>query len=296
MTSSNSTRTAVLTALAMAAFAANSVLARVALLTSTIDAASFSTIRLTAGAATLLLIASVRGSGPRQDEETSGLGGSWKSAIMLFLYAAPFSFAYLGLSTGTGALILFGFVQMTMIVGALLSGERPTPLQWLGLLLALGGLVYLMLPGIAAPPIFSAALMALAGFSWGVYSLWGRGGANPLAQTTGNFTRAVPLVILLSLITLPDLHIEIEGALLAVASGALGSGVGYVVWYAALGGLTATTAAIVQLSVPILAAAGGVAFLSEAVTFRLALSALMIPGGIAVAVLERSSSTDEGGG
>ena len=215
---------------------------------------------------------------------------------MLFLYAAPFSFAYLGLSTGTGALILFGFVQMTMIVGALLSGERPTPLQWLGLLLALAGLVYLMLPGIAGPPIFSAALMALAGFSWGVYSLWGRGGANPLAQTTGNFTRAVPLVILLSLITLPDLHIEIEGALLAVASGALASGVGYIVWYAALGGLTATNAAIVQLSVPILAAAGGVAFLPEAVTFRLALSALMILGGIAFAVLERSSSIDEGGG
>ena len=153
-----------------------------------------------------------------------------------------------------------------------------------------------MLPGIAAPPLFSAALMTLAGFSWGVYSLWGRGGANPLAQTTGNLTRAVPLVILLSLITLPDLHIESEGVLLAVASGALASGVGYVVWYAALGGLTPTNAAVVQLSVPILAAAGGVAFLSEAVTFRLALSAPMILGGIAVAVLGRVSAVDEGGG
>ena len=192
MTGSNSTRTVVLTAVAMVAFAANSVFARVALLRSTIDAASFSTIRLIAGAATLLLIAAVTGSGRRQDEEASGLGGSWKSAIMLFLYAAPFSFAYLGLSTGTGALILFGFVQMTMIMGALLAGERPTRFQWLGLLLALGGLVYLMLPGIAAPPLFSAALMALAGFSWGVYSLLGARRSESPRSDDGEFHSVGP--------------------------------------------------------------------------------------------------------
>ena len=289
---SNSTRTASLTALAMVAFAANSVLARVALLRGTIDAASFSTIRLASGAATLLLIAGAISKGRSQPGEAFRLGGSWRSAILLFLYAAPFSFAYLRLSTGTGALLLFGLVQVTMIVGALFSGERPARTQWFGLGLAIVGLVCLLLPGVATPPLSSAALMALAGFSWGVYSLRGKGGVDPLAQTTGNFTRSVPLVVLLSFFMLSDLHIRFEGALLAVASGALASGVGYVVWYAALGGLTATNTAVVQLSVPVLAAVGGVVFLSETVTLRLALSATLILGGIALAVLGRTSAVD----
>ena len=286
MTGDDRVRIVFLTALAMVAFAANSVFARVALLRGTIDAASFSTIRLVAGAVTLLVITAATSRGGREGD--SGPGGSWRSAAMLFLYAAPFSFAYVGLSTGTGALILFGLVQVTMMAGALLSGERPTLIQWSGLTLAVLGLTYLMLPGVEAPPILSAALMALAGFSWGVYSLWGRGTENPLAQTTGSFTRSIPLVVGLSIIMLSDLHVEAEGAVLATASGALASGVGYVVWFAALQGLTATSAAVVQLSVPVLAAVGGVVFLSEAVTSRLAASAAMILGGIALALLGRA--------
>ncbi len=278
-------RTLFLTVAAMVAFAANSVLARIALLGGTIDAASFSTIRLAAGAGTLLVITAGASKGASLRQEDSSFGGSWGSAAMLFLYAASFSFAYLKLSTGTGALILFGLVQVTMMAGALLSGERPTRIQWSGLILAVVGLFYLMLPGVEAPPLWSAALMTLAGISWGVYSLWGRGARSPLAQTKGNFTRSVPLVILLSLLMLPDLHIEAEGVLLALGSGALASGLGYVVWYGALQGLTATNAAVVQLSVPVLAAGGGVVFLSEVITSRLALSAVMTLGGIALAVL-----------
>jgi drug/metabolite transporter (DMT)-like permease len=206
---------------------------------------------------------------------------------MLFLYAVPFSFAYIGLSTGTGALILFGCVQLTMMIGGFRSGERPHPVQWFGIAAALAGLVYLVLPGLAAPPLRSASLMALAGFAWGVYSLRGRGAVNPLAQTTSNFVRSVPLVLAVSLIALPLFHLESKGVLLALASGALASGLGYVVWYAALRGLTATRAAVVQLSVPVLAALGGVIFLAEAVSVRLMLSTVMVLGGIGLALVGR---------
>ena len=206
---------------------------------------------------------------------------------MLFLYAVPFSFAYTRLTTGTGALILFGCVQVTMMSAALWTGERPHSLQWLGLGLALVGLVYLMSPGLAAPPVASAALMALAGFSWGVYSLRGRGAASPLAQTTRNFVGAVPMVLGVSLVALPYFHVERDGALLAVASGTLASGFGYVMWYLALRGLTATRAAVVQLAVPILAAAGGVIFLKEIISGRLVISAVLVLGGIALALFGR---------
>ncbi len=274
-------RTITFTALALVAFAANSVLCRIALSQATIDAATFSTIRLTAGAATLLLITVLtRGGAP-------GVETSWISAAMLFLYAVPFSFAYIRLTTGAGALILFGCVQLTMMSAALWSGERPHPLQWLGLGLALGGLVYLVLPGLAAPSLLGASLMALAGFSWGVYSLRGRGAADPLAQTTNNFVRTVPLVVVVSLFTMPQFHVQRKGVLLAVASGALASGLGYVVWYQALRGLTATRAAVVQLLVPILAAVGGVIFLAEAISLRLAVAAVIVLGGIALALIGR---------
>jgi drug/metabolite transporter (DMT)-like permease len=274
-------RTITFTALALVAFAANSVLCRIALSQATIDAATFSTIRLTAGAATLLLITVLtRGGAPRVET-------SWISAAMLFLYAVPFSFAYIRLTTGAGALILFGCVQLTMMSAALWSGERPHPLQWLGLSLALGGLVYLVLPGLAAPSLLGASLMALAGFSWGVYSLRGRGAADPLAQTTNNFVRTVPLVLVVSLFTMPQFHVQREGVLLAVASGALASGLGYVVWYQALRGLTATRAAVVQLLVPILAAVGGVIFLAEAISLRLAVATVIVLGGITLALIGR---------
>lgn len=274
-------RTMSYTALALVAFSANSVLCRIALRDATIDAATFSTIRFTAGAAMLLLVA---GWTPRAPAETAG---SWTSAAVLFLYAMPFSFAYIGLSAGTGALILFGCVQVTMMVAALRSGERPHPLQWFGIGMALAGLVYLVFPGLTAPPLSSAILMALAGLFWGIYSLRGRGAVNPLAQTTSNFVRSIPLVLAASLLTVSQFHLEPKGVLLAVASGALTSGLGYVVWYAALRGLTTTRAAAVQLSVPILAALGGIIFLAEALSMRLLLSAVMVLGGVALALVGR---------
>ena len=271
------------TLLALLAFAANSILCRIALLDGGIDAASFSTIRLVAGAVTLVLITAIF------DRQTVLAKGSWISAAMLFLYAVPFSFAYTLLSVGTGALILFGCVQTTMLAAALRSGERPHVLQWIGLSLAFGGLVYLVLPGLEAPSFVGAALMALAGFAWGVYSLRGRSAANPLADTTSNFVRAVPLALLVSFAWGPWLSIERRGILLAVASGAIASGLGYVVWYRALRGLTAVRASIVQLFVPILAGLGGVILLAEQISARLLLSSVLVLGGIALALYAREA-------
>jgi len=274
-------RPIVYTTLALLAFAGNSILCRMALGRAAIDAATFSTIRFGAGAAMLVLVMAFMRAGAL---DTSG---SWTSAVILFLYAVPFSFAYVSLNTGTGALILFGAVQVTMMLAALWSGERPHPLQWLGLGLALGGLIYLVLPGLAAPSAIGSALMALAGVSWGVYSMRGRGIANPLAQTTSNFVRAVPLVIAVSLLARAQAHVTWRGALLALASGALTTGLGYVLWYSALKRVTATRAAVVQLTVPVLAAAGGVIFLGETISSRLVVSAMIVLGGISLALVGR---------
>jgi drug/metabolite transporter (DMT)-like permease len=274
--------TAVYTSLAMVAFASNSLLNRLALGQESIDAISYTTIRLMAGALVLWLISFVQ-----RNNTGSKLGGNWISSAMLFVYAIAFSFAYLSLSAGTGALILFGSVQITMIFVALRSGERPRRLEWLGILLALGGLVYLVLPGLRAPSPLGSALMMMAGIAWGVYSLRGRGSGSPLADTAGNFLRAVPLIIFLRLVPVSDVHLSQSGSLLAVLSGAIASGVGYVIWYAALAGLTATRAAIIQLSVPVLAAWGGVVFLAEDVSLRLILAATLILGGIALAIAGR---------
>jgi len=272
-------RTYVLTGLALVAFAANSVLCRLALGGAAIDAASFSIIRLVSGAIMLLLIMAAI-----KKNRTSHPRGNWISAAMLFGYAVTFSFAYVSLSTGTGALILFGAVQATMILAALWSGERPHMLEWMGLLLALFGLVYLVFPGLMAPSPAGSALMAIAGISWGFYSLRGRAAAYPLSETTDNFVRSIPFAFVVSLLMFRNIHVSAEGVLLALVSGALTSGVGYVIWYAALRGLTATRAATVQLAVPILAALGGVTFLSEDISLRLVLSAVMILGGVALAV------------
>lgn len=282
---SNGPRTIICTILALVAFAANSVLCRLALRDAAIDAATFSTIRLTAGAATLLLISAVM----RKDAVRTA--GSWMSAGMLFLYAVPFSFAYTRLTTGTGALILFGCVQLTMMTVALWSGERPHPLQWLGLTMALGGLIYLVLPGLEAPSLTGAVLMALAGLAWGVYSLRGRTAVNPLADTTSNFVRSVPFALAISLVALGGIHVQRQGVALAVASGALASGLGYVVWYEALAGLTATRAAAVQLLVPIIAALGGVIFLAEHISWRLGVAAIVVLGGIALALIGREKQS-----
>jgi drug/metabolite transporter (DMT)-like permease len=211
---------------------------------------------------------------------------------MLFLYVAGFSFAYLSLHTGVGALILFGMVQATMLFSAIISGERPSRMEWLGLLLAIAGLVYLMLPGFAAPPLLGSIFMAIAGVAWGFYSLRGRGVNSPLAATMGNFVRAVPLAIIVFIVAIAfkTTHITVAGVLPAILSGALASGVGYAVWYAALHNLTAARAATVQLAVPILAAAAGVLFLAETITFRVVIASVLILGGIATVILSRQNT------
>jgi drug/metabolite transporter (DMT)-like permease len=273
--------TAALTALAMLAFAANSLLCRMALQQARIDPASFGAIRLAAGAAVLMLVMGAQ-AGLRARQ-----GGDWPAAVMLFLYVACFSFAYLRLAAGSGALILFGAVQLTMFAAGLRGGERFSARGWLGLALAVGGLVLLLLPGVAAPSLAGAALMVVAGVAWGVYSLRGRGVTDPLAATAGNFVRATPLGIVLWLAWAARAHADGGGIVLALASGAITSGLGYVIWYAALPRLAALQAASVQLSVPLIAALGGVLLLDEAFTARLALAAAAILGGIALVLAAR---------
>lgn len=275
-------RTLALTGVAMLAFAANSLLTRLALQQSSIDAASFGSVRLAAGALMLAAIVRLR-PGP-----AVAARADWLAATMLWAYVVCFSFAYLSLAAGTGALILFGAVQMTMFSVGLWRGERFTPLAWVGFALAVGGLVYLVSPGLAAPAPLGAALMASAGIAWGVYSLRGRLAGEPVAATAGNFIRATPLALLVSLVFAGQAQASLPGIALAVASGALTSGLGYVVWYAALPHLPALRAATVQLSVPPLAALGGVLWLAEAATLRLALASLAILGGVALVLASRS--------
>jgi drug/metabolite transporter (DMT)-like permease len=261
-----------LTALAMGAFAGNSLLCRQALQHTAIDPASFTAVRLISGAAVLWAL--VRWRGQRS-------AGDWASATALFVYAAAFSFAYLSLSAGTGALLLFGAVQATMLGWGLWRGQRLGRGQVAGLVLAMGGLTALLLPGASAPPVTGALLMLAAGAAWGVYSLRGRGAGEPTAVKAGNFIRAGALALVLGLAGLPWARIDPMGLVWALCSGALTSGLGYAVWYAALKGLHPASSASVQLSVPVLTALGGVALLSEPVTLRLALCSLAILGGIA---------------
>ncbi|MEP6900210.1 MAG: DMT family transporter [Actinomycetota bacterium] len=267
------------TGFALVCFALNSILCRLALGAEAIDAAGFTLIRLVSGAATLFVIFSFFGS---KDAEMKQ--GNWFSAFLLFAYAICFSFAYLGLTAGTGSLILFGSVQLTMIIAALVKGERPRIFEWFGLILAFGGLIYLVFPGLAAPPPVHSVLMALAGIAWGFYTLRGRESTNPLGDTSGNFLRSVPLVILAALPFLARVHLSPKGILLAVLSGAAASGIGYSVWYAALKFHTATRAAVLQLTVPAIAALGGVIFLSETVSMRLWLASGLILGGIGLVI------------
>jgi drug/metabolite transporter (DMT)-like permease len=268
-------RILLLTCLAMLAFAGNSLLCRLALRETDIDAASFTAIRLLAGALTLWLLLKLR-------QARQPVAGNWPGALALFTYAAAFSFAYLQLDTGIGALLLFGAVQLSMLLWGLLRGERLGLVASLGTALATAGLLALLLPGASAPPLPAALLMLLAGIAWGAYSLLGRGQGDPLAVTAGNFLRAAPLAVLLALVLLPKLDWDGPGLFYAVLSGALTSGVGYAIWYSALPGLRASQAATVQLSVPILAALGGSLLLNEALSLRLTLSAVAVLGGIAL--------------
>ncbi len=269
----------------MFAFAGNSLLCRMALKHSDIDATSFTTIRLISGALVLWFIV-------RRKRDTSSGKGSWLSAIALFVYAAGFSFAYISLSAATGALLLFGAVQVTMIGYGIWSGERFRNLQLFGLLLAFGGLVGLLLPGLSAPPLYGSVLMLGAGVAWGIYSLRGKNGGDPTRVTAGNFLRAVPFTAALSLIMLRSSSLDTAGLWYAISSGALASGVGYAIWYTAVPQLKAAKAATVQLSVPVIAAMGGILFLGESLTLRFVLASVAILGGIALVILEKQRSID----
>ena len=278
-------RIALLTLLALLAFAGNSLLCRAALAHTGIDAASFTLVRLLSGAVVLGLLAWWRRGG------ASGRG-NWLSALALFAYAAAFSFAYVKLSAAAGALLLFGAVQATMIAHGLWSGERLRPLQVGGLVLACGGLIGLVLPGLSAPPLLAALLMMTAGIAWGVYSLRGRGAGDPLQVTAGNFLRAVPMAAVLSVLLFGQASPDPSGLGYAVLSGALASGVGYAIWYTALPFLKSTTAATVQLAVPVIAALGGVLLLAEPLTPRLLAASAAILGGVAMVVLLARSPGD----
>ncbi len=275
--------TATLTVIAMIAFAGNSLLCRLALGQQLIDAASFTSVRVISGAATLALIMLPRWRNQRPASV------DWRSVSTLCVYMVFFSFAYLSLSAGTGALILFGAVQLTMFIVAMRSGEHFTLLSWTGLTLAALGLIYLVSPGITAPDPLAAVLMAIAGVAWGGYSLLGRSAADPLEATANNFVYSVPLAIVVSLVFVGDFHSSWLGLILAAASGAIASGLGYAVWYAALRGLAASRAATVQLSVPIIASLGGVVLLSEHVSLRLVLASVLTLGGIAIVLTQRAT-------
>lgn len=281
-------RAALLTVLAMLAFAANSILCRLALTQTAIDPAGFTLVRIASGAASLWLIARATG-------HAKAGAGSWVGAAALLAYAAAFSFAYLTMTAGTGALLLFGAVQATMILAGLYRGERLVSLQWGGLALALGGLALLLAPGLSAPDPLGALLMLAAGAAWGIYSLLGRASRDPIATTAGNFLRAAPMAAVLALaaalagpLSGGGLRWDQGGLVYAVLSGALASGVGYSIRYAALPALTAARAASVQLSVPVITALVAVLALGERITPVLALSSVAVLGGIALVILAKS--------
>lgn len=293
------------TVTAMLAFAGNSVLCRLALEQFTIDPASFTLIRLLSGAIvlTILLLSVPKLMLPEQPLSADGAANSnevhankcfrlfslkqstWLGGLSLFAYAACFSFAYISLPTGTGALILFAMVQITMLSYALVKGSRFSVAQWFGFAMALVGLVYLFLPGLSAPPLLGATLMGIAGIAWGVYSILGKRVANPTQSTTENFIRASIITLLLSLIFINDISISLQGAVLAIASGALTSGIGYAIWYAVLPFLKAASSASLQLTVPVIATIGGMVWLGEEISIRLALASISILGGVAIVVL-----------
>ncbi len=226
----------------------------------------------------------------RMRRTTPGGNGNWLSALALFVYAAGFSFAYVSLPAATGALLLFGAVQATMIGHGIWAGERLRRLQLVGLVLAFGGIAGLLLPGLSAPPLYGSILMLGAGVAWGVYSLRGKGAGDPASVTAGNFLRAAPISVILSALMLNGASWDIAGFWYAVSSGALASGIGYAIWYTVLPALKATSAATVQLSVPVIAALGGIMLLGEPISLRLVLASLAILGGIALVILEKQNA------
>ena len=282
-------RLAILTAVSMLAFAANSVLARLALGRGHIDALAYSGIRLTAGAAVLVAIVLWRvwraaDAMHRPLVRGAWIGGSWAGALSLLVYAVAFAIAYVQVATGPGALILFASVQFAMLAWAVVRGDRPALLEWLGIGVAFGALVYLVSPSLVAPPLGAALLMAVAGAAWGAYSLIGRGSQAPLVDSAGNFLRCAPAGVVLIGLGVWRLPPDALGLACALASGALASGLGYIIWYSALPSLSRTRAAFVQLTVPAIAALGGVVFVGETLTVRLVLATAGITGGVALAL------------
>lgn len=270
------------TCLALLAFAGNSVLCRLALGENTIDAASFAIIRLLSGIVILVAIVKITN---RNNKPSSN--GSWSASLMLFLYAVTFSFAYISLDTGTGALILFGAVQITMILVSVNSGNRLHYSEWIGVFIAFSGFVYLVKSSLTVPSLIGFILMTIAGIAWGMYTLKGRGSKFPLLDTAYNFLRTLPFILALLVVVVLDVNLSQEGIMLAVVSGAIASGLGYTIWYIALGGLSVTQAAVVQLLVPVIAAAGGIVFSNEIISLRLVLSSIMVLGGIMTVILGR---------
>lgn len=279
-------KTVFLTAVAMLAFASNSILCRKALGGNTIDAASFTTIRLGSGIVMFMLILL-----STQRANLKKSHGSWFSAVMLYLYAIAFSFAYLSLDTGVGALILFASVQITLILASIYSGNRLIAWEWFGFAAAISGFIYLLHPSLTRPTLVGFLLMSIAGVAWGIYTLRGRSSANPLLDTANNFIRTAPFLLVTALFAIPLAHVSSEGAALAIISGALASGLGYTIWYMALTNLSAIEASVVQLSVPIIAAIGGVVWVGESISTRLLISSGLVLGGIVLVVFGRQFSS-----
>ncbi|RTL52501.1 MAG: DMT family transporter [Bradyrhizobiaceae bacterium] len=278
-------QTALLTTIAMIGFAANSLLCRVALASHAIDPATFTTVRVVS--ASVLLAIAITMSGKRLPRLTAT---NWRPMLALLAYLLLFSFAYTQLGAGTGALLMFGAVQLTMFAVALWHGERLPALSWAALFVAVAGLIYLMLPGVTAPDTLSGLMMAGSGVAWGTFTLLARGFPDPIEANISNFVACLPIVALVNVAALTQFNVTAIGVGYAVLSGALASGVGYVAWYAALRGLARTQAAIVQLVAPILAAVGGTLFLCEPLTSRLLVSCIAVLGGVAVVVLQRAPS------
>ena len=277
-------KTIAATTFALLAFAANSVLCRLALGENAIDPSSFTIIRLISGILILMSVLQVTG---ESSDLKSKSKGSWLAACMLFIYAIAFSFGYVSLDTGTGALILFGAVQITMIMANVISGNKLHSYEWLGLVIAFSGFVYLMIPNVVTPSLMGFILMTISGVAWGLYTLVGRTSQNPLSDTAYNFLRTFPFILVLMIFGLNDVHLTYAGISLAILSGAIASGIGYFVWYIALRGLSVTQAAVVQLFVPIIAATGGVIFTNELITLRLIESSALVLGGILTVILGR---------
>ncbi|MBF7071916.1 DMT family transporter [Glaciecola sp. MH2013] len=282
------------TSLALLAFAGNSVLCRLALEGGSIDPTSFTSIRIVSGAITLGIICLLLTPNKLSLSGVNFKHSDWVSGLSLFIYAAAFSFAYISLATGTGALILFASVQITMLGVAIFKGLRLNLLQWTGFIFAIAGLVYLLLPGLSAPPLFGALLMMCSGIAWGVYSIKGKTAGEPTLATTENFLRALPyclaLLVLMLVLPIGKFHIDAHGLGLAIASGAITSGLGYAIWYAVLPSLKAASAATLQLTVPIIATIGGLIWVQESITLRLIIASASILGGVALVVWQSGKS------